>query len=129
NSFFRQVARIARERNLVLTPITIVVVSDGIPDVPDLKPGSRDSFKTIDLSVMEFLSRNITLLLIYASPKVSDYWRRVITSQRVRLWAVKREAMMGWRAHVTPDPDPAPQDRRGRSVRETVHSRLRARGP
>jgi len=128
NSFFRQVARIARERNLVLTPITIVVVSDGIPDVPDLKPGSRDSFKTIDLSVLEFLSRNITLRLIYASPKVSDYWRRVITRQRVRLWAVEREVMMGWRAHVKPDADPARQDRLWRWVRETVDYRVRARG-
>ena len=128
NSFFRQVARIARERNLVLTPITIVVVSDGIPDVPDLKPGSPDSFKTIDLSVLEFLSRNITLRLIYASPKVSDYWRRLITRQRVRLWAVEREVMMGWRAHVKPDADPARQDRLWRWVRETVDYRVRARG-
>src|SRR2546421_670597 len=65
---------------------------------------------------------------IYASPKVSDYWRRVITRQRVRLWAVEREVMMGWRAHVKPDADPARQDRLWRWVRETVDYRVRARG-
>ncbi|PYM04012.1 MAG: hypothetical protein DMD82_15630 [Candidatus Rokuibacteriota bacterium] len=43
NAFFRQAARIAKERNLVLTPITIMVVSDGIPDVPGVKPGAPGS--------------------------------------------------------------------------------------
>lgn len=128
NAFFRQVARIAKERNLILTPITIMVVSDGVPDVPDLKPGSPDSFKTIDLSVLEFLSRNITLRLIYASPKVSDYWRRLITRQRVRFWAVEREVMTAWREQVKPNADPARQDRLWKWVRETVDYRVRARG-
>ena len=34
NAFFNQVARIAKERNLVLSPISILLVTDGIPDVP-----------------------------------------------------------------------------------------------
>src|SRR5437667_9547051 len=75
SAFFRQVARITKERNLVLTPITVVVVSDGIPDVPGVKAGAPDSFKTIDLGALEFLSRNVTVRLIYASPKVGELWR------------------------------------------------------
>ena len=39
NAFFRQVARLARERNLLLTPITVMVVSDGVPDVPASSTG------------------------------------------------------------------------------------------
>ena len=128
NAFFRQVARIAKERNLVLTPITVMVVSDGIPDVPNVKPGSPDSFKTIDLSTLEFLSRNLTVRLIYASPKVGDYWRRLIPRQRVRFWAVEREVMVGWRAQVKPDADPASQDRLWRWVQDNVDYRVRARG-
>ena len=33
NAFFQQVARISKERNLILAPITVMVVSDGVPDV------------------------------------------------------------------------------------------------
>lgn len=127
NAFFRQVARIAKERNLVLTPITLMVVSDGIPDVPGVKPGAPESFKTIDLSALEFLSKNVTVRLIYASPKVDDNWRRLIARQRVRFWAVEREVMNGWRAQLRPNADPARQDRLWKWVRENVDYRVRAR--
>src|SRR3989442_1334785 len=40
NSFFQEVARIAKERNLILAPITLMVVTDGIPDVPGVKAGA-----------------------------------------------------------------------------------------
>jgi len=33
NVFFQQVSRHVKERNLVLAPITVMVVSDGVPDV------------------------------------------------------------------------------------------------
>jgi len=127
SAFFRQVARITKERNLVLTPITIIVVSDGIPDVPGVKAGAPDSFKTIDFGTLEFLSRNVTVRLIYASPKVGEHWRTLIPRQRVRLWAVEREVMVGWRAQVQPNADPAAQDRLWKWVMEIVDYRLRAR--
>ncbi len=127
SAFFRQVARITKERNLVLTPITVVVVSDGIPDVPGVKAGAPDSFKTIDLGALEFLSRNVTVRLIYASPKVGELWRTRIPRQRVRLWAVEREVMMGWRAQMKPKADPASQDRLWKWVRDTVDYRVHAR--
>src|SRR5205809_6625854 len=63
NAFFRQVARIAKERNLVLTPITVMRVSDVIPHVPNVKPGSPHPARTIDLSTLDFLSRNRTVRL------------------------------------------------------------------
>src|SRR5207247_1920199 len=117
---FRHAARITKERNLVLTPITVVVVSDGIPDVPGVKAGAPDSFKTIDLGALEFLSRNVTVRLIYASPKVGELWRTRIPRQRVRLWAVEREVMMGWRAQMKPKADRASQDRVWKWVGGTV---------
>src|SRR2546430_5769966 len=101
---------ISADRSGSETVVTVMVVSDGIPDVPNVKPGSPDSFKTIDLSTLEFLSRNLTVRLIDASPKVGDYWRRLIPRQRVRFWAVEREVMVGWRAQVKPDADPAGQE-------------------
>src|SRR6266480_278247 len=75
-----------------------------------------------------FSPRNLTVRLIYASPKVGDYWRRLIPRQRVRFWAVEREVMAGWRAQVKPDADPASQDRLWRWVQDNVDYRVRAGG-
>jgi len=52
NVFFNQVARIAKDRNLVMSPITVLLVTDGVPDVPvpGVKPGSSAMYRKIDLS-------------------------------------------------------------------------------
>jgi hypothetical protein len=128
NSFFRQIARIAKERNLLLTPITILVVSDGVPDIPNIKHGSVESFKTINLSALEFLSKNVTLRLIYASPRVSDYWRTLVPRQRLRFLAVEHEVMRGWRAQLHAHARPSRQDQLWKWVRENVDLRVRTRG-
>ena len=127
NAFFRQVARLARERNLVLTPITVMVVSDGVPDVPttQAEPGSREAYATIDLSELEYLSRSVTVRLAYASPKVGDHWRRLVPRQRVRFWAVEREVMAGWRHQVATDAGLPAQDRLWKWVKENVDYRVR----
>jgi len=70
NVFFQQVARHVKERNLVLAPITVMVVSDGVPDVHSgsIKSGSPASYQQIDLSPLDYLSKNVTVRLVYASP-------------------------------------------------------------
>jgi len=128
NVFFREVVRIARERNLVLTPITVLVVSDGIPDVPGYKHGTPDSFKAINLGLLESLARNVTVRLVYASPTVGDRWRTLIRRHRVRLWAVDHDVMKGWRAQLRPDAAPAGQTRLWKWVRENVDYRVRSGG-
>ena len=127
NAFFRQVARLARERNLLLTPITVMVVSDGVPDVPSTaaRPGSPEAYATIDLSELEYLSRSVTVRLAYASPKVGDHWRRLVPRQRVRFWAVEREVMAGWRNQVAADVAPDGQARLWKWVKENVDYRVR----
>jgi len=74
NTFFHQVARIAKDRNLVLAPITVLVVTDGIPDLTDgsAKDGAQYVYKQISLDPLEYLSRNLTLRLVYVSPKVGE---------------------------------------------------------
>ncbi len=59
NAFFQRVAGLVKERGLVLAPLTVVVLSDGVPDVP---PGTRlaahqSPYARIDLGPLEFLSR------------------------------------------------------------------------
>lgn len=129
NAFFAQVARIAKQRNLVLTPITVVIVSDGVPDVPQgqLAAGSLAMYRTIDLSPLEFLSKRLTLRLTWASPKVGEQWRKHVPRQRVRLWTAEAEVMRGWRQQLVPDVEPPEQSRLWQWVRENVDFRVRAR--
>jgi len=127
NVFFQQVARHVKERNLVLAPITVMVVSDGIPDVPSgsIKPGSPASYQQIDLSSLDYLSKSVTVRLVYASPKVGDNWRKLVKRDRVRFWAVEHDVMKGWRAQMKPDTDLPSQDRFWKWVRDNVDFRVR----
>jgi hypothetical protein len=126
NPFFHEVARITKERNLVLSPITVMVVTDGLPDVPDLKSGSQAVFKQIDFSVLEYLSRNVTVRLIYVDPKVAQQWRTLIPRQRVRLWAVDAEVMKGWNDQIQPGVATARQDRFWKWIQDNVDFRIRS---
>lgn len=99
NPFFKEVARITKERNLVLTPVTVVVVTDGVPDLTaaGTRAGSKELYEQIDLAALEYLARRVTLRLAYVSPKVGENWREHVPRHRVRLWTVDADVMSGWR--------------------------------
>src|SRR5262249_40894016 len=128
NPFFAQVARIVKERNLVLSTITAMVVSDGVPDIAvrNSKDDPMALYRDIDLGPLEFLSRNITVRLTYASPKVGDNWRKYVPRQRVRLWTTEAEVMKGWNRQLTPDAEPAQQEHLWKWVRDNVDFRVRS---
>jgi hypothetical protein len=128
NAYFKQVARIAKERNLLLAPITVMVVSDGIPDVPGqaLKPGSLALYTQIDLSPLDYLSKNVTVRLTYASPKVGDKWRTHVPRDRVRLWTVEAEVMKGWQNQMQGGADLPAQQRLWKWMRDNVDYRVRS---
>jgi len=129
NAFFGQVARIAKDRNLVLSPITVLLVTDGVPDVPvpGVKPGSPALYRKIDFSPLEYLSRNLTVRVIYSSPKVGEQWRREVPRQRVRLWTTEAEVMRGWDAQLVAGANPGDQARLWKWVRDNVDFRVRSR--
>ena len=129
NVFFNQVARIAKDRNLVMSPITVLLVTDGVPDVPvpGVKPGSSAMYRKIDLSSLEYLSRNLTVRVIYPNPKVGELWRTEVPRQRVRLWTTEGEVMKGWRAQLTAGIEPGDQARLWKWVRDNVDFRVRLR--
>ena len=129
NVFFNQVARIAKDRNLVMSPITVLLVTDGVPDVPvpGVKPGSSAMYRKIDLSSLEYLSRNLTVRVIYPNPKVGELWRTEVPRQRVRLWTTEGEVMKGWRAQLTAGVEPGDQARLWKWVRDNVDFRVRLR--
>lgn len=129
NAFFKEVARISKERNLILGPISVMVVSDGVPDVSPkvAKAGSRKLYEQIDFSPMEYLSRNLTVRLTYPSPVVGENWRKYVPRQRVRLSAVNAEVMKGWQMQFEPGVGVRQQERLWDWVKDNVDYRVRAR--
>jgi hypothetical protein len=100
NPFFERVATFVKRQNLILKPLTILVVSDGVPDVTS-RSGEDDRYSRINLEPLEFLSRRVTVRLLYASPTVAVRWEQDIPRQRVRLWTQDDEVMRGWRNQIT----------------------------
>ena len=131
NSFFEEVARITKDRNLILSPITILVVSDGVPDFTASKKARRGSkkglYKQVNLRPLEYLSRNITLRLTYVSPMVGKHWRTQVPRKRVRLWTVDAEVMKRWPDYMDSGTDIAQQERFLDWLKDNVDFRVRAR--
>lgn len=128
NPFFHEVARITKERNLVLTPVNVIIITDGVPDssASGVKAGAQELYETIDLKPLEYLSRNVTLRLAYVSPKVGEQWRAFVPRQRVRLWTVDAEVMKGWKGQLEAGTDLQQQSKFWRWLRDNVDFRIRA---
>lgn len=136
NTFFERVASLTQRNNLVLAPINIVVLSDGVPDPgAGLEPAesTEELYAQIDLSPLEYLARNVTVRLLYPDPDVAVNWERHIDYSRVRMWTVDRVVMGGWRAQwqAMSDPDAAGtanatgQDDLWRWIQDNVDFRVR----
>ena len=127
NPFFQEVARITKERNLVLAPITVVLVTDGIPDsnMPGVTAGAEVLYEKMNLDPLEFLSRNITVRVIYLSPKVAQKWPNHIVRKRVRLWMVDGEVMKGWKHQIRPGASIEEQELFWKWVRDIIDFRVR----
>lgn len=95
NAFLEQVSDVVKDRKMILKPISVVMVSDGMIDVPG-KNGRHD-YRSIDLYPMEKLSRNITLRLLYTSPEVGKKWEDQIPRRRVKIWTQDAEVMVTWK--------------------------------
>lgn len=117
NAFFEQIALTIRNRNLVLRPVSVVMVTDGVPDAPDVTQGSSDSqeapYRNIDLTPLERLSRNITLRVLYTDPVTGKYWQTRIPRRRVKIWTQDAEVMTTWNDSTIylPDTPIAEQER------------------
>jgi hypothetical protein len=124
NVFFRQVASLAKERGLILAPLTLVMLSDGVPDVGS--QGGVNPIARIDLSPLEFLSRSVTVRLLYASPTVGDEWKRLIKRKRVRLWTEEAPVMVGWHRQLADSAPIEQQDSLWKWVADNVDFRVRS---
>jgi hypothetical protein len=127
NVFFRRVARIAAERNLVGRPISVVLITEGLPDVAAGSPalGAAGAYRQIDLGPLEYLAPRVTVRLAYASPPVAERWRTLVPRQRVRLATVSHELMKQWRTQVRPNAAPEEQEPLWQWMRDNVDVRVR----
>jgi hypothetical protein len=94
NAFFEQVAYTVRSKNLVLRPITIVMLSDGVPDV---SVRGRTGYDAIVLQPLERLARSVTVRLLYTSAVVSKQWQTEVARKRVKVWTQDAEVMRAWK--------------------------------
>jgi hypothetical protein len=97
NSFFQRTAVHIKRQNLVLAPLNIVLFSDGIPDFPGagrLTPAQL--YAKIDVSPIEYLSRSVTIRLLYAKPTMAQNWERLVPRNRVKIWTQDEQVMAGW---------------------------------
>jgi hypothetical protein len=93
NAFFEQIALTIRNQRLVMSPISVVMVSDGIPDVTK---NGETNYRSIDLSPVERYSRNITIRLLYTNPVTGKAWETEIPRRRIKIWTQSATVMTTW---------------------------------
>ena len=123
NTFFAQAADLIKQRGLTLAPLNLVLFTDGIPDVA--RDFDEDPYTTIDLSPLEYLSRSVTVRVLYPTPTVASSWRRGVSRRRVRLWTQDAEVMRGWDAQFRPELAMEEQDLLWTWVMDNVDFRVR----
>lgn len=94
NAFVEQVTDTVRNRKMILKPITVVMISDGIVDLPGQK--GKD-YRKIDISPLEKLSRNVTVRLLYTDAVVGKKWQDEIKRRRVKVWTQDASVMETWK--------------------------------
>ncbi len=94
NAFFQQVANTVKNKNLILRPISIVMLSDGIPDI---KKDGKTDYSSLVVKPLERLSRNVTLRLLYTNAVTGQNWLTKVKRRRVKVWTQDAKVMVSWK--------------------------------
>jgi hypothetical protein len=126
NAFFEQVALTVKNKNLVLRPISIVMISDGIPDV---KKDGKTDFKSLIVRPLEQLARSVTIRLLYTSAVTGKNWQTKVPRRRVKIWTQDAEVMVYWKdpSILQPDLTMEEQDRFIAWLKDNVDFGVRSR--
>jgi hypothetical protein len=130
NAFFDRVSTLVKRQGLTLTPLNVVLLSDGIPDPnPTAGGGTGDEipYAQINLNPLEYLARSVTVRLLYATPTVCVAWERSIERRRVRMWTVDFNVMRGWREQMELDASEGVGEKLWEWVSDNVDFRVRTR--
>jgi hypothetical protein len=126
NAFFDRIATLIKRQNLVLAPLNIVVLTDGVPDMARSIRDTAKVFAGIKVDALEYLSRNVTVRLLYPTPTVAVHWEKGVKRDRVRLWTLDAQVMGGWHAQMSVDQPPETQARLWRWMDDNVDFRVRS---
>ena len=127
NVFFDRVATLVKRQNLILAPLNIVMFSDGVHDLRGNTKADESAYEQIDVGPLEYLSRNVTIRLLYPSPTVAVDWERRVKRKRVRVWTVDAPVMLGWHDQLDDAVAYAQQDDLWKWVSDNVNFRVRSR--
>ena len=126
NAFFEQVALTVKNKNLVMRPISVVMISDGKPDV---KIEGETEFRSLIVNPLERLARSVTLRLLYTDADTGKDWMTKVPRKRVRIWTQDANVMVSWKdpAILMADTPMEGQTRFFEWVKDNVDFGVRAR--
>lgn len=126
NAFLEQVALTVKNKNLALRPISIVMVSDGIPDV--MRNGKTD-YRSIVVKPLEKLSRSVTIRLLYTDATVGKNWQTRVPRSRVKIWTQDASVLATWRDPkiLNPGTPLAKQERFFEWVKDNIDFHVRSK--
>jgi hypothetical protein len=125
NPFFTRVATLVKRQNLVLSPIDVVMFTDGLPDTGG---DSITKYKKINVGDLEYLSKSVTIRVLYPRPTVAVSWEKRVPRQRVRMWTVDDEVMNTWRKQYRAGMPPEQQGLLWKWMVDNVDFRVRSVG-
>src|SRR5258705_9782434 len=129
NGFFQRLSVHIRRQNLVLAPLNVVMFTDGQPDFPGAgRLTTEQKFARVDMSPLEYLSRSVTVRVLYVRPTVAQSWERLVKRQRGRIWTQDADIMKGWRRPELAGVPLAPPDPLLSWVKEIGGFRVRGGG-
>jgi hypothetical protein len=125
NAFFEQVSATVKNKNLVLRPIAVVLLSDGKP----AGAKGKEKYRSVKLAPMETLSRNVTVRLLYTDAPTAKSWQDEVPRRRIKLWTQDADVMAYWRdpATLVPGKDLAEQDKFFAWIKDNVDFPVRAK--
>jgi hypothetical protein len=126
NAFLEQIAVMVKNKNLALRPISIVMISDGIPDV--VRSGKTD-YRSIVVKPLEKLSRSVTIRLLYTDATVGKNWQTRVPRSRVKIWTQDASVLATWKDPKILDPDAplAKQERFFEWVKDNIDFNVRSK--
>jgi len=128
NPFFTRVATLVKRQNLVLSPIEVVLFTDGVPDMAAAPGDSLTRYKKIRLDDLEYLSKSVTVRVLYPRPTIAVRWEKQVPRHRVRMWTVDDEVMVTWRNHWVSGAPPEKQGELWKWIADNVDFRVRSVG-
>jgi hypothetical protein len=128
NPFFTRVATLVKRQNLVLSPLDVVLFTDGVPDTQSEKGDSLGKYKKISVGDLEYLSKSVTVRVLFPRPTVAVAWEKRVPRHRVRMWTVDDEVMNTWRKQYRDGAAPQEQAALWKWIADNVDFRVRSVG-